>query len=438
MNDLNITIQEEPININIDWFIESSWSTITNLTDIPNRSHTNLQDIWTLSHSQIETSLNNKANLSHTHTASNITDFQASVSLNPDVVSNAANNHTHTNKALLDTYTQTNIDITDSITLKHTHTNKTILDNTTASFTTAQETKLSWIEAWAEVNNISDVNAIDLTDWWETNLHIHDDRYYTETETDNLLNWKQNSLTNNQLASIGNGIMLTNTDLNTITNWWRYWVIWAWNTNIPKLWEFALEVLSDWIRIMQIATYLDTTIYTRYYNWTSWFSWIPFSTNYSFSNFTISPIVSNTPIIVSSQYLKVWPWVLEFKCRFERSTQWAETIDFKVWMNTVNSLTWAEGLGTFQSTSATNKIWTFERNFLLSSDNYIYAFAPNLTNNITDAWVLANSLAFTNTVNWQAINWLNNSYYFIITLKSSLAAPWNWLKFYFSIFKNNI
>jgi len=49
----------------------SSWSTITNLTDIPNRSHTNLQDIWTLSHSQIETSLNSK--LSSTDIKNNLT-----------------------------------------------------------------------------------------------------------------------------------------------------------------------------------------------------------------------------------------------------------------------------------------------------------------------------------------------------------------------------
>ena len=46
----------------------------------------------------------------------------------------------------------------------HTHSNKTILDNTTASYITAEKTKLSGIEDGAEVNNISDVNATDLTD----------------------------------------------------------------------------------------------------------------------------------------------------------------------------------------------------------------------------------------------------------------------------------
>lgn len=51
-------------------------------------------------------------------------------------------------------------------------------------------TKLDGIEAWAEVNNISDANANDLTDWGDTTLHIHDSRYYTESETDTLLNAK--------------------------------------------------------------------------------------------------------------------------------------------------------------------------------------------------------------------------------------------------------
>lgn len=49
----------------------------------------------------------------------------------------------------------------------------TVLTNTTASFTTAQETKLSGIETGAEVNNISDANATDLTDGGDSTLHYH-------------------------------------------------------------------------------------------------------------------------------------------------------------------------------------------------------------------------------------------------------------------------
>lgn len=43
----------------------------------------------------------------------------------------------------------------------HTHSNKTVLDNTTASFTTTQETKLSGIQSGAEVNVQSDWNVSD-------------------------------------------------------------------------------------------------------------------------------------------------------------------------------------------------------------------------------------------------------------------------------------
>lgn len=64
------------------------------------------------------------------------------------------------------TATQTALD------LKQDH--SAVLDATTASFTTADETKLDGIEALAEVNNISDADATDLTDGGATTLHKHD------------------------------------------------------------------------------------------------------------------------------------------------------------------------------------------------------------------------------------------------------------------------
>lgn len=48
-----------------------------------------------------------------------------------------------------------------------------VLQATTASFTTALLAKLNGIEALAEVNNISDTDATDLTDSGETTLHSH-------------------------------------------------------------------------------------------------------------------------------------------------------------------------------------------------------------------------------------------------------------------------
>lgn len=62
----------------------------------------------------------------HTHVASDISDFNSNVSNNTDVSANTAARHTHSNKATLDA--------------------------TTASFTTAQETKLSGIATGATAN----------------------------------------------------------------------------------------------------------------------------------------------------------------------------------------------------------------------------------------------------------------------------------------------
>ncbi len=60
--------------------------------------------------------------------------------------------------------------------------------HTDNNYTTLEKVKLTGIEELAEVNNISDVNATDLTDGGETTLHTHDSRYYTETEVNTLLN----------------------------------------------------------------------------------------------------------------------------------------------------------------------------------------------------------------------------------------------------------
>jgi hypothetical protein len=74
------------------------------------------------------------------------------VSNNLDVSANTSARHTHSNKALLDTYDQTNANITDAVSKKHSHSNQTVLDNTTASFTTADETKLDNISVTQPVN----------------------------------------------------------------------------------------------------------------------------------------------------------------------------------------------------------------------------------------------------------------------------------------------
>ena len=76
---------------------------------------------------------------------------------------NTGARHSHSNKALLDTYKQTEANLADAVSKKHSHSNKTILDNTTASFTTAKETKLSNINDELlnkTVNQIAPVRSV--------------------------------------------------------------------------------------------------------------------------------------------------------------------------------------------------------------------------------------------------------------------------------------
>jgi len=63
-----------------------------------------------------------------------------------------------------------------------------VLDGTTyKQYSQTEKTKLAGIEELAEVNNISDANAIDLTDGNDTTLHTHDGRYYTESEVNTII-----------------------------------------------------------------------------------------------------------------------------------------------------------------------------------------------------------------------------------------------------------
>lgn len=126
-------------------------------------------------------------------------------------------------------------------------------DSTDKRFMTdAQENKLDWIEDGAEVNNISDVNATDLTDWWDTTLHTHDWRYYTKTETNTLLsnkvdksttitiNWVTQDLSSDRSWTISTSWWLTYyavTSSQVITPWNYYWVTCASNITLT---------LADW------------------------------------------------------------------------------------------------------------------------------------------------------------------------------------------------
>ncbi|WP_082921149.1 hypothetical protein [Rhodococcus sp. HS-D2] len=74
-----------------------------------------------------QTALDGKASTTHTHTAAQVTDFETAVSANTNVTANTA--------------------------ARHSHSNKTVLDATTASFLSADRTKLDGIATGATANS---------------------------------------------------------------------------------------------------------------------------------------------------------------------------------------------------------------------------------------------------------------------------------------------
>lgn len=97
-----------------------------------------------------------KANLSHTHAITDVVNLQTTLD------GKAATTHTHVAVDVtdFDTEVSNNTDVVANTTARHTHSNKAVLDATTASFTTADETKLDGIQSGAESNVQSDWNAI--------------------------------------------------------------------------------------------------------------------------------------------------------------------------------------------------------------------------------------------------------------------------------------
>ena len=87
-------------------------------------------------------------------------------------------------------------------------------------FTAIEQSKLSGIEALAEVNNISDVNATDLTDGGDTTLHIHDTRYYTETEIDTNIYTKTaaDTLLGNKVDKVAGKSLVSDTAITDLTD----------------------------------------------------------------------------------------------------------------------------------------------------------------------------------------------------------------------------
>lgn len=124
------------------------------LAEVNNISDANAVDLTDSGESSLHFHAADRIRSNHTgtQTASTISDFDTEVSNNATVVLNTA-------KVSADGLVTTHSDVTSA--------------GSGAIITNAERTKLSGIEALAEVNNISDINAIDLTDGGDSALHFH-------------------------------------------------------------------------------------------------------------------------------------------------------------------------------------------------------------------------------------------------------------------------
>ena len=129
----------------------TNYNELTNLPDLTLKA--DKSDTYTKI--EVDTSLAGKAELVHVHAISDVTGLQTAL----DGKSATGHTHTATNVTDFDTEVSNNTDVAANTAARHTHANSAVLNATTASFTTADETKLTGIAAGAQVNTVTSVNT---------------------------------------------------------------------------------------------------------------------------------------------------------------------------------------------------------------------------------------------------------------------------------------
>ena len=185
MADITVTIEDaQPINVSLGEAVNVYPGGTTDYNDLNNLPDLTLKADKSDTYTKIEvdTSLAGKAEKVHVHTIADVTGLQMALDGKQPVgdyattselveglntkqptgdyatnssltahTSNTANPHSVT-KSQLGMSDVPNLDTTAAVANQHTHANKAVLDATTASFTTADETKLSGIATGATAN----------------------------------------------------------------------------------------------------------------------------------------------------------------------------------------------------------------------------------------------------------------------------------------------
>lgn len=139
--ETNVTVTYDDLDNTLDFSVATASTTTQGVVELATNAEatTGTDTARAVTPAGLKAVADTKANTSHTHTASQVTDFDTEVSNNTDVAANTAARHSHANSA--------------------------ILDATTASYTTADETKLDGIEAGAT----GDMTAAEIKSAYESN-----------------------------------------------------------------------------------------------------------------------------------------------------------------------------------------------------------------------------------------------------------------------------
>ena len=159
-------------------------------------------------------------------------------------------------------------DLAANTSARHTHSNKAVLDATTASYTTAEETKLAWVEDWATANS--------------TDAFLLARANHTGTQTSDTIIWQN---------SIGSPVHLANlTDL----------VDHIWSSTIVDGWELTDNLdgtvsIAAWELIIRDTDAADATTYNATFPASLNITLADNDTNVIFVDYNAgSPVISHT------------------------------------------------------------------------------------------------------------------------------------------------